>query len=115
MAMRVGSRLRYRRKYFLYIFLYLFLSPDRAFISFYLQKAPSSAFFFEKICTCHFFVVLLHAFSPYYDLGPPEICRFLGRAELLRVLPTKTEFWYTYEEFAREKEANMFNPLTGIW
>ena len=25
-------------------------------------------------------------------------------SELLRVLPTKTEFWYTYEEFAREKK-----------
>jgi hypothetical protein len=28
----------------------------------------------------------------------------MGRAELLRVFPTKTEFWYIYEEFAREEE-----------
>ena len=28
----------------------------------------------------------------------------VGRAELLRVFTTKTEFWYIYEEFAREEE-----------
>lgn len=36
---------------------------------------------------------------------PDATCKVVvGRAELLRVFTTKTQFWYLYEEFAREED-----------
>ena len=40
-------------------------------------------------------------------MGPPTDANIVhpeGRAELLRVLPAKTEFWHMYEKIARDDE-----------
>ena len=37
----------------------------------------------------------------------------VGRAELLRVLTTKTKFWYMYKEYARGKSAAYDAALAG--